>query len=285
MELKLFRTLWSVTDPLPQVAAEAAAAAFDGLELPAPGDGAELDAMLRTLGDYGLQWIAEICTAGSYVPYRDADLATHIADLEAGLARVAGLGPVKVNCLGGLDAWPLETSLRFFEAGLAAAERHGLELCFETHRGRSLFNPWVTAGLVERLPQLRLNADVSHWCVVAERLMDSEMDTIEAIAPNVVHIHGRVGYSQGPQVPDPAAPEYAEALASHQRCWEVFWRAQHAAGRAPTLTPEFGADGYLHTLPYTQIPVADLWQLNQWIARTERAHYRRWYQTELAASA
>jgi hypothetical protein len=41
------------------------------------------------------------------------------------------------------------------------------------------------------------------------------------------------------------------------------------------LTPEFGADGYLHHLPFTNMPVADLWSLNQWMARTEREHFDR----------
>ncbi|MEQ1629512.1 MAG: hypothetical protein ABL873_03295, partial [Gallionella sp.] len=43
-----------------------------------------------------------------------------------------------------------------------------------------------------------------------------------------------------------------------------------------TMTPEFGPDGYLHTLPYTAQPVADLEQINAWMARSERQHFQRW---------
>jgi hypothetical protein len=32
-----------------------------------------------------------------------------------------------------------------------------------------------------------------------------------------------------------------------------------------TITPEFGTDGYLHRLPFTRQPVADLWEVNRWI--------------------
>ena len=62
----------------------------------------------------------------------------------------------------------------------------------------------------------------------------------------------------------------------HQRHWEAVWASQFQRGYAvSTLTPEFGADGYLHHLPFTNMPVADLWTLNQWMARTEREHFNR----------
>ena len=92
-----------------------------------------------------------------------------------------------------------------------------------------------------------------------------------------LNVHSRVGYDQGPQVPHPAAPEYADALASHQRCWEAVWTAQMARGYAETtMTPEFGPDGYLHHLPFTDAPVADLWDINSWIGATEQKHFAAW---------
>ena len=53
------------------------------------------------------------------------------------------------------------------------------------------------------------------------------------------------------------------------------WNAQKQSGmKITTMTPEFGPDGYLHELPYTREPVADLWQLNCWMAEEERKHFR-----------
>jgi hypothetical protein len=43
--------------------------------------------------------------------------------------------------------------------------------------------------------------------------------------------------------------------------------------RTTTLTPEFGRDGYLHHLPFTDVPVADLSQLNEWMVHAERQHF------------
>ena len=102
------------------------------------------------------------------------------------------------------------------------------------------------------------------------------------VARHAQHIHARVGYDQGPQVPHPAAPEYAAALAAHQRCWEAIWTAQREQGLAvTTLTPEFGPDGYLHTLPFTQQPVANLWQVNSWMGKTESLHFQAWSARDL----
>jgi hypothetical protein len=42
------------------------------------------------------------------------------------------------------------------------------------------------------------------------------------------------------------------------------------------MTPEFGPDGYLHTLPFSGEPVADLEQVNGWMGETERAHFSAW---------
>jgi hypothetical protein len=42
------------------------------------------------------------------------------------------------------------------------------------------------------------------------------------------------------------------------------------------MTPEFGPDGYLHTLPFTHQPVADLWEINSWMGKTEKSHFQDW---------
>lgn len=277
MELQLHRILWGVEVPLLQAAEEAAAAGFHGLESRVPEDEQQWLSLEEALARHKLRWNAEIVTGGDYVPCRQALPEQHLAELERALAACIRGRPDRVNCIAGLDAWDFATARDFLARAHELGEAYDLRLCFETHRSRILFNPWVTAALVKALPKLRLTADISHWCVVAERLMDSEMDTIRAIAPHVHHIHARVGYDQGPQVPHPAAPEYQHCLLSHQRCWEIFWQAAHERGdTAVTITPEFGADGYLHRLPFTDMPVADLWQINRWIAKTELAHFDNW---------
>jgi hypothetical protein len=274
MRFELFKTFWGFAGGPREAEPLVRQAGFDGIEAPVPPDEAGRERFAAALAELQLDFIAEITTAGSYVPDRSATPRDHLADLEAKIVWARPLKPRFFNVMAGCDAWPAALQVDFFARAVEIAEKHGVVCSFETHRGRSFFNPWITRDVVRAVPQLKLTCDFSHWVSVCERLLDSEWDTIHELAPHAHHVHGRVGYPQGPQVPHPAAPEYAECLASHQRIWEVLWQAQLANGYAvSTMTPEFGPDGYLHTLPFTNAPVADLWEINTWMGKEERRHF------------
>jgi hypothetical protein len=51
-----------------------------------------------------------------------------------------------------------------------------------------------------------------------------------------------------------------------------------------TMTPEFGPDGYLQAAPFTQIPVADLWELNRWIGQRQRSRFQQRFQPQTPAT-
>ncbi len=80
----------------------------------------------------------------------------------------------------------------------------GIRIAHETHRGRILYNPWITRDLCVKYADLKLTADLSHFCVVAERVFAHDdadwMEVMEQVAAHTIHIHARVGYAQGPQV-------------------------------------------------------------------------------------
>lgn len=275
MQLELFKTLWGFNGKsIEEAITQLLAANMHGLEGPAPEDISQQNKMLELLTHNNLSYIAEITTAGSYVPIRHATLQDHLDSLEIKLQHSSSLNPRFVTCLGGCDAWSEEQSIEFFIRAIALSKKYNLDISFETHRSRSLFNPWVTQRIVEKIPDINLTVDFSHWCVVCERLMDTELDVIHAIANNIKHIHARVGYEQGPQVPDPRAPEYEYALRAHQTWWEIIWQSQIRQGfKISTMTPEFGPDGYLHEQPFSKQPVANLWELNQWMAIEETRHF------------
>lgn len=276
MRLQLFKTLWGHTGTLADAADQAVSAGFIGLE--GNADRLPRDELHSALQSRGLRYIQEIVTAGNYVPRRYDTVEQHITDVERQLLLGQSLQPQQVTIIGGCDAWTQEQSVRFFGESQEIAARMDITCSFETHRSRSLFNPWITLAILDRLPELRLTCDFSHWVVVLERQLDDDWDAVLEVAKHAHHIHARVGYDQGPQVPHPAAPEFANALCSHQRYWEVIWSAQRAAGYViTTMTPEFGPDGYLHTLPFTRQPVADLWEINAWMGATQKAHFQNWH--------
>ncbi len=274
MKLTLFKTLWGFTGSYQSAIQQAQTADMYGIEAPAPEKSKGRLELKLLLENHGMNYIAEITTAGSYVPDRHATLQQHLDSFELKLEASLDLDPLFITCLGGCDAWPESQSIEFFQRAIEMAQHYNTTVSFETHRGRSLFSPWVTQRIVNQIPEIKLTCDFSHWCVVCERLIDTEIDIIKLIAKNAHHIHARVGYDQGPQVPNPAAPEYATALQAHQRWWEIIWESQQRREyQVTTMTPEFGPDGYLHEAPFTRKPVADLWELNTWMANQETEHF------------
>jgi len=276
MEITFFKTLWGFTDSYPHAIDQTMAADMQGLEGPVPETQKERIELRQLLNEHSLDFIAEITTAGTYVPDRQATLQQHLDSFKSKLEDSIELNPLFITCLGGCDAWPEAQSIEFFSRAMELASEFDVLVSFETHRGRSLFNPWITQWVVEQIPEIRLTCDFSHWCVVCERLIDSELEIIHQVAKNAHHVHARVGYDQGPQVPHPAAPEYQPALRAHQHWWEIIWQSQLQRGyQVTTMTPEFGPDGYLHEAPFTQEPVAKLWELNTWMAKEENEHFSR----------
>jgi hypothetical protein len=277
MRLELFRSLWGWQGDWARCAAELREIGCVGVEARLPTDPYARRALRQNLRQESLEYIAVVFTGGDVVPRQDWTLQQHWDRLSLSLDAALEVGARFINVLPGNDRWPLAKQVEFFGRAQELSEQAGLLCSFEIHRATSLYSPWVTLEVIAQLPQLRFTADISHWVVVCERLLDDPADDLTPFIERVHHVQARVGYDQGPQVPHPAAPEYARQLAFHQRLWERIWAAQQARGYGiTTLTPEFGPDGYTHLLPFTQAPVADVWSLNQWMARTEAEHFARW---------
>lgn len=274
MSLRLFGSLWAHGGDMEWLLQACQAGRFDGIEAPSPLEAQARRELRERLDGANAAFIAEVCTAGSYVPRRDAGVEEHGESFRQGVERAVEMGALFVTSMAGCDAWSVDQSVQFFGAADDVAREHGVVASFETHRGRSLYNPWTTRDVLRQLPKLRITCDFSHWCVVCERLVDSEAEALALCFERAHHIHARVGYEQGPQVSDPSAPEYLDALQAHERWWSAIWEAHKQQGRAfSTMTPEFGPDGYLHQLPHTQMPVADLKAVNGWMARRQRERF------------
>jgi sugar phosphate isomerase/epimerase len=270
MDLHLMRHLWGVTEPWDQAFPRFKEAGYRGIDALPPGP-EDRDRFRRLLHEYGFSYILQVLTTGDTV---EAHVASFRQQVDAGLE----LEPFLIGCHGGRDAWSDDESARFFEQVLRIEQEVGIPVGHETHRGRILYNPWVTSRMLARFPDLKLVCDFSHWTCVAERLLDDQTHIIRQSAGRCIHLHARVGYPEGPQVPDPRAPEYRGCLETFEAWWDLVWDAQEAHGMAvSTLTPEYGPPGYLHTLPYTRQPVADLAEVCDWQAQraAERFANRR----------
>jgi hypothetical protein len=91
---------------------------------------------------------------------------------------------------------------------------------------------------------------------------------LAALAPRVAHIHARVGFAEGPQVPDPRGKAWAPWLAGHLRWWDAILAAAAARGDGSfSVTPEFGPPPYCWTQPLGEEPLVDIADVNHYVAR------------------
>jgi sugar phosphate isomerase/epimerase len=257
MKLLVFRALWGMTGPTEQQIERIAAAGYDGVE-GGPPEAVSRQAFAALLEKHNLKLIL-----GAQVSDQK--------DIEPTLKRLAEYGPMMIDLHSGRDSMTRDEGRAYFEAALRVEEAIGIPVGHETHRGRLFFSPWDTAFYLNEFDALKIVADYSHWVNVCERLPDDQAEALELANRRAIHVHGRVGYEEGPQVPDPSAPEYAAQLAWHETQWQQIKRFRAAARQdAFTFTPEYGPPRYLHTLPHTNVPVADLWEVCLWGAQRAR---------------
>jgi hypothetical protein len=268
MNLILFRHLWGATGEWEDLFPKFKQAGYQGIEgpVPPPEDRKRFRALLKK---HSLEFIPQIFSQGKSV-------ADHLDSLREQIATAKPFSARFINAHSGQDVFSEDQSIRFFEGALQLEAKCGVAIAHETHRGRILFNPWITSRLLTRFQDLKLCCDFSHWVCVCERLIEDQIGIIRQCADRCLHVHARVGYEQGPQVPDPRAPEYQRHLEAHEAWWRLVWAAQERHGfRISTLTPEFGPPDYQHTLPFTRAPVSNLEEICDWQARRQIENFAR----------
>jgi hypothetical protein len=87
------------------------------------------------------------------------------------------------------------------------------------------------------------------------------------------HIHARIGHAEGPQVNDPRAPEWKNAVDAHLSWWDKVVERKRIEGTPITFLTEFGPPSYLPTLPFTNQPVANQWEINIYMMDLLRKRY------------
>lgn len=278
MRLEVFKTLWGAVgsgapyatfrDAIPAIAAEG----FDGVAFALIArtfepDIGELGELRELCDEHDLAIATLVMSEGSTV-------GDHLASLRADIEEAEVLRSRHLMAHGGADWFDDGQATEFFSEALAMQRDLGLTIGYETHRTRILYNPWTTSRMLDRFEDLQLTIDFSHWVVVAERLVDDQLDIVRQAAERAVHLDARVGSSQAIQVADPSAPEEAETLAAYLRWWGIVWDAQERRGiDVSTVVPEFGPPPYQPVLPHTGKPITDLWQVCGWMAGRLRSEF------------
>lgn len=235
-------------------------AGFDGVEAGVPFEESEMQAMQTALHKHQLQF------TGQYWQSFEKDFIAHKEAYLFHLHHLAKLNPVKIDAQTGKDYFSFEQNKELFDVAAAFTKETGIVVAHETHRNKALFAAHVTKQFLEKIPSLSITADFSHWCNVAESFLEDQQEAIALAIQHTVHIHARVGHTQGAQVIDPALPEWSEALLTHLQWWKSIAALHQKTGKEYlTITPEFGPSPYMMHHPLTKEPLADQWAVNVWM--------------------
>lgn len=265
-ELLIFATNWGYEGNWDQFCTKIKKLGYDGAEAWYPNDETDRKEFLAAFQKYGLKF-------GFLVGGSDKEHQKHLQQFKVSLEGAASLNPVYINCHSGRDHFTFEQNKMFIDLTSSVNERTGVPVYHETHRSRILYAAPVARQFMDKIPALRLTLDISHWCNVHESLLDDQQETIALALSRTGHIHARIGHQEGPQVNDPRAPEWKNAVSAHFAWWDRVVEQKRKEGRRLTILTEFGPADYMPSLPYTRQPVADQWEINKHMLDTLRSRY------------
>ena len=182
--------------------------------------------------------------------------------------------PLLINSHTGKDYFTPAQNLELIDIAAGFTAARNIAVVHETHRGRMGFGPTSAKEYFDARPDLTLTADLSHWVCVTESFLENFAAILEETIARTRHIHARIGFEEGPQVPDPRAPEWLPATDHFFGWWDRIVDSRRRAG-APllTFTTEFGPPPYLPTIPFTLQPVADQFEINCYMKDRLRQRY------------
>lgn len=268
-QLKVLATNWGFNGSIDEYCAKVKKEGYDGIEIWWPLEKKDQDALFAALKLNQLE--VGFLTAGHESNY-EKNFAS-FKNMIAAAATNALQKPLYINCHSGRDYFTYEQNKTFIEHTIQLSKETGIKICHETHRSRILFAAPVARHYIETIPGLRITFDVSHWCNVSESLLQDQQETIDLTLPRVDHVHARIGHPEGPQVNDPRAPEWKDAVAAHFAWWDKIVETKKQAGDVLTVLTEFGPPDYMPTEPYTRKPLADQWAINVYMMKLWRERY------------
>ncbi len=235
-------------------------AGYDGIEIGIPFHTREQNELRKGLEKYELLVIAHQYQAEGEL------FENYASSFRKSLENSASFNPLLINSHTGKDYWEKKQNLLLVDIGEDVAQKFNVTVAHETHRGRFLYSAPVAKEYFTLRPGLKINADFSHWACVSESLLDDQEEVVEEAIQRSEHIHARVGHPQGPQISDPRAPEWGNEMRIFTGWWKRIVQ-KFIVEKRPflTITPEFGPVPYMGTLPFTNKPVGDQWEINTYM--------------------
>ena len=265
-ELLILATNWGFDGSWDEFCSRIKRDGYDGTEVWYPVDEKQRNEFLAAVEKHKLKFA--FLFGGSNMRYED-----HLKEFKTALDEAVTLKPLFINSHSGKDHFTFEQNSAFIEFTNSLSAKSGIPVYHETHRGRILYSAPVARQFMEKHSSLRLTLDISHWCNVHESLLNDQLETVNVALSRTDHIHTRVGHAEGPQVNDPRAPEWKDAVTAHFSWWDEVVQGKRAEGKRLTMLTEFGPVDYLPALPFTRQPVANQWDINKYMLNTLRSRY------------
>jgi hypothetical protein len=246
-------------------------AGYDGIDTWLPTDKTEKHKLFDYVQKHQLHLVVQQCEADGkdFKEFKESFIQSLNLCLEA--------SPILINSHTGRDFFTFEQNLELIDAAAEVSDKSGVEIAHETHRGRFGFSPAVSVEYFNQRPELIITADFSHWVCVSESFLDGFQDILKEAILQARHIHSRVGFEQGPQIPDPRAPEWQYAVSSFLNWWDqIIDNNQQLGRKIMTITTEFGPVPYMPVIPHSQIPVADQFEVNCYMMELLRERYQQY---------
>jgi len=233
---------------------------YDGVDMWVPESQKERSHLLQLLEKYDLKIVSHQHQAtGSNIHEfcRSFDYYLNIS---------AEVNPLTINSHSGKDYFCLDDQLQVLDTAKDFESQTGYTVAHETHRGRMLFCPGAAQNLFDLRPDFQITADFSHWVCVTESYLENFAPVLQEAINRTTHIHARVGFPEGPQVPDPRLNQYAEPLTYFSKLWKAIIKKKIDQGaQMITVTPEFGPPPYMWTRLDNNEAVASQWDINLFI--------------------
>ncbi len=267
----ILATNWGYEGSLDSFCNKVKLAGYDGIEMWWPMDQKEQQLLFDTLKKYDLA-IGFLCGVGNEEATKHSAAFKNMVN---SLLDNTQQKPLYINCHSGKDYFSFDANNEIIEFTIAQSKKSGIPICHETHRSRMLYSAPITKQFMEKNEALRITLDISHWCNVHESLLHDQENTVQMALSRTDHIHARIGHAEGPQVNDPRAPEWATTVQRHLEWWDAIVQMKIKNG-ATTMTflTEFGPPNYMPTMPYSQQPISNQWDINVYMMELIRKRYQ-----------
>lgn len=224
--------------------------------------------VIEQIADAGL--VYAIVMTVKEVPDREAD---YFQLLEKQLTELASLGqhslaPLFISAQTGREYFSLDEVYRCLSICDKVQSETGIKIYQETHRNKWAYGLHKIPEVLKKYPGLRFTLDISHWFCVSESYLEDQRDKLLNILPHVEHIHSRVGYTQGAQIPDVTNPLYKDIVDIHLEIWQQWVDLKKINGvQNITISTEFGPPPYLITTGHIDTDYLKQWEQNLWIKK------------------